>query len=178
MHFLIKGNQDAFNELYKRYAKKIQFFFYSKLNRDNEKASDFLQDLFLKIIEKPELFDTTKKFSTWIYALANNMCKNEYKKNNIREIQSTNFDLNTLKNESVSTILNINDHEYFNSQLILALSKLDDTQSTTFILRYKDHLSIKEISDIMECSEGTVKSRLFYTIKKLAITLKVFDPKY
>ena len=55
MLYMTKGKEKAFDELYKRYSKKIVFFFYQRLYQDNEKAQDFLQDLFLKIIEKPEL---------------------------------------------------------------------------------------------------------------------------
>ena len=52
MLFISNGKEKAFNELYKRYSKKMLFFFYSKLNKDEEKSNDFLQDLFIKIIEK------------------------------------------------------------------------------------------------------------------------------
>lgn len=153
------------------------YFFYLKLNHNSDLANDFLQDLFLKIIENPLSFDCSKKFSTWIYTLALNMCKNEYKKNTIRGAKILDFDFNTILDDSISsTILDNNDRDFFNKQLASELNRLDELHSTTFILRFKQHLSIKEISEIMECSEGTVKSRLFYTIKKLSSSLKIFDP--
>ena len=82
MLFISHGKEKAFNELYGRYSRKMLFFFHSKLFKNQEKANDFLQDLFLKIIENPQSFDSSKNFSIWIYTVANNMCKNEYRKKN------------------------------------------------------------------------------------------------
>ena len=84
MRLLSEGKQRAFDELYERYAKKVHYFFWKMLGNDAEKADDFVQDLFLKLIEKPHLFQEEKKFSTWLYAVAGNMCKNEYRKTAVR----------------------------------------------------------------------------------------------
>lgn len=173
MLFIVKGKEEAFNEIYKRYSNKMLFFFYSKLNRNQEKSNDFLQDLFLKIIENPQQFDTSKKFSTWIYTVANNMCKNEYRKNNTI-VSEYNLDF-ILENES-SDYIDKQDRKLFNKELQNQLDNLAESKHTTFVLRFQQHLSIKEISQIMECSEGTVKSRIFYTLKKLAEKLNIFNP--
>ncbi|MHB9142065.1 MAG: RNA polymerase sigma factor, partial [Paludibacter sp.] len=84
MSLLTKGGQSAFDELYSRYSKPLLNFFFRMLNSDREKAEDLLHDLFLKVIEKPEIFDVNKKFNTWFYTLASNMIKNEYRSRQIR----------------------------------------------------------------------------------------------
>ncbi|MBL4715829.1 MAG: RNA polymerase sigma factor [Bacteroidia bacterium] len=174
MRFISKGKKSAFNELYKRYDKKLHYYFYRMLHQDNIKAQDFLQELFLKIIEKPNLFDTDKKFSTWIYSIASNMCKNEYRKDAIRgTIINLKDELELVQKEDESSDY---DKELFKKHLKKELSKLDDEHKETFILRYQEELAIKEISQIMNCSEGTVKSRIFYTTKKLAVKLRTFNP--
>tara|TARA_R110001592_G_scaffold111529_3_gene308995 strand:- start:4223 stop:4753 length:531 start_codon:yes stop_codon:yes gene_type:complete len=173
MLFIVKGKEEAFNEMYKRYSKKMLYFFYSKLYQDQEKANDFLQSLFLKIIEQTEKFDASQKFSTWIYTLAYNMCKNEYRKGkNLKKFQEE-YSLNTIE----SVVINPNQHDldYFNMQLTLHLNNLGKNHKETFILKYQQELSIKEISLIMNCAEGTVKSRLFYVTKTLAEKLKEFN---
>ena len=175
MLYMTKGKEKAFDELYKRYSKKIVFFFYQRLYQDNEKAQDFLQDLFLKIIEKPELFKEGTKFSTWIYTMASNMCKNEYRRNTVRGTKVEGFDLNEILDEIPFIAIEKEDRELFMDSLNKELNKMDENQSLTFILRHQEHFSIKEISEIMECSEGTVKSRLFYTVKKLAENLEMFN---
>ncbi len=57
MGFITRGDKGALNELYSRYSKPMMYYFYRMLGQSKEKSRDFLQDLFLKIIEKPELFD-------------------------------------------------------------------------------------------------------------------------
>ena len=177
MLFISKGKEKAFNEIYKRYSKKLLFFFYTKLNKNEEKANDFLQDLFLKIIENPEKFDQSKIFSTWIYSIAYNMCKNEYRKNEVRNIVTSGIDLDIVSKKESSDYIDKQDIISFNKELHSQLDNLEETKRTTFILRYYQHFSIKEISEIMDCSVGTVKSRIFYSLKKLSKKLTAFNPK-
>ena len=73
-----KGDKRAFDEVYKRYSQPLFGYFMKLLARDNEKCEDMVHDLFAKIIRKPEYFDTSRSFRTWVYSVASNMCKNEY----------------------------------------------------------------------------------------------------
>jgi RNA polymerase sigma-70 factor (ECF subfamily) len=59
------------------------------------------------------------------------------------------------------------DRSKFEEALQDALSQLDETKRTTFELRFVHELSNPEIAETMGCSEGTVKSRIFYTLKEL-----------
>jgi RNA polymerase sigma-70 factor (ECF subfamily) len=56
------------------------------------------------------------------------------------------------------------------------LQSVSEKHRTVFVLRFRQELSLKEISEICQCSEGTVKSRLFYALKKIAPALNIFDP--
>ncbi len=176
MAYVVKGRHPAFEELYSRYSKPLLRFFYRQLYQDEDKAQDFLQDLFLKVIEKAALYQSDKKFKVWIYAMASNMCKNEYRKNEVRGHQVVDFDFTAIMDSGTSTQLSKFDQILFNKMLREELGKMDELQSLTFAMRYQDHLSVKEISEIMECAEGTVKSRLFYTLKKLNSGLNIFNP--
>lgn len=174
---LINRNvQEAFEELYVRYSKKMVNFFYRMLNRDIEKAQDFLQDIFLKIIENPEKFDTNRKFSTWFFAIAVNMCNNDYQKaktrNRFEEFEKEN------KHNYIDFINESIDINLFAKNLFDELEQMKIEHKAVFLLRYNDEKSIKEIAEITHCPEGTVKSRLFYIIKKLSERLAVFNPKY
>jgi RNA polymerase sigma-70 factor (ECF subfamily) len=176
MQEVIQGNAMAFSLLYDRYADKMIRYFFRMLGQDREKAEDFTQDIFTKIIEKPYLFDSSKKFSTWLYSIANNMCKNEYRRLSVRKntIQ-VEPDSNKTKDEYSEDIISTMDRKTFDKLLDIELSLLDEKHRSTFIMRYQEEMSIKEISEALEISEGTVKSRLFYTIRKLSEKLKVFD---
>lgn len=177
MLLVAQGNHKAFEHLYKRYSKNVLYFFYQRLYQNDENAQDFLQDLFIKVIEKAGLYSKERKFKVWLYSMAANMCKNEYRYNAVRGARVSNFNFDELiVDVSAGHLTEPLDRKLFSQLLFSELSKLDETQSMTFELRYINHLSINEISQIMECSEGTVKSRLFYTIRKLAYKLDLFNP--
>jgi RNA polymerase sigma-70 factor (ECF subfamily) len=56
------------------------------------------------------------------------------------------------------------------------LEQMSESHRTTFILRFKHDLSLKEIAEITNTNEGTIKSRIFYALKKLSENLKEFKP--
>ena len=64
MSFIQKGKEAAFNELYARYSNRLLHFMYRMLGQDEARAQDFLQDLFLKIVNDPSKFDLQKNFKT------------------------------------------------------------------------------------------------------------------
>lgn len=174
MSYTCKGNERAFNELYRRFSKPLYLFFYNRLWQDHSRAEDFLQDLFLKVIEKSESFDRNRKFKIWLFTIANNMCKNEYRSRE-KEILKHDFiggnDDKFIYTEPETTSRAL-DYNGFSKHLQIELSKLDNKYSSAFILRHQFDFSIKEIAEIMRCPEGTVKSRLSYGIKILAKRLR------
>ncbi|MGH7453334.1 MAG: RNA polymerase sigma factor [bacterium] len=182
MELLQKGDaagQEAFDELYERYSRRMLFYFHRMLGGDHEKAQDFLQELFLKIVERPCLFNAEQRFRTWIYTVAHNMCKNEYRRLKISKIVEPAADLEAIAPASVDEEEKMEsalDWKRFRAALFQELAKLDESHRATFILRHQDGFSIKEISEVLGCSEGTTKSRLFYTAQKLAGQLSAFHP--
>ncbi len=171
MQLISNANMKAFNELYGRYKQRLLYYFYRMLGSSQEKAQDFLQDIFMKIIDNPESFDTKRKFSTWIFSVAHNMCKNEYRRLEVRK--AVTLDEQT---DSFADIFNDNqlDLNNFTNQLYNELNKLDEAHRTAFLLKYREGFKIKEISKALNCSEGTVKSRLFYTVKKLSQKMECY----
>jgi RNA polymerase sigma-70 factor (ECF subfamily) len=174
MELVKAGKEKAFEELFERYKKKIHYYFYRMLNSDTDLADDFLQDLFMKIIEKPELFSQEKKFSTWIYTMASNMCKNQYRRTSIHKEVKTENSLEHLYKEEETISINI-DKKLFESKLKGEIASLDEENREILVLRFQENLPIKEISIIVNLPEGTIKSRLFYTIKKLSEKLKIYQ---
>jgi RNA polymerase sigma-70 factor (ECF subfamily) len=140
--------------------------------KDEPTAQDFLHDLFVKLIEGPDRIDSSRPFSTWIYSVAFNMCKNEYRKQNFRKAMNGNW----TNGQNVEFIQSDMDQHAFQSQLENLLSQADEDNKGLFIMRYELELTVSEIATILKIPEGTVKSRLFYLKKKLADILKVFNP--
>jgi RNA polymerase sigma-70 factor (ECF subfamily) len=177
MERIQRADTSAFDELYDRYSQRLLHYFFRELGGDREKAQDFLQETFLKIVQKPDLFDSTRKFSTWIFTVAHNMCKNEYRNRQVRA--SIEIDVGVLsypgEGESRRVEQDV-DNQAFQRALLNELENFHDGLRSAFLLRYQQSLSIREISEILGCSEGTVKSRLFHTTRKLAAKLKAFNP--
>lgn len=174
MRSFIEGDKVSFEQIYDRYESFMVNFFYRKLWSDRIKAEDFAHDLFTKIIDKPESFDLTRNFKTWLFSVANNMCKNEYKKQEVRK--NTAYDVpegveardqGTLQDTEV-------DKSNFNEQLKIELNKLNDKHREVFMLRHFEGLSLNEIAETLEINAGTVKSRLHHATKALAEKLAVF----
>jgi RNA polymerase sigma factor (sigma-70 family) len=177
MQIIAKGDSIAFEEMYYRYSKPMVNYFCRMLWKDREKAQDFMQDLFTKIVNRPELYDASRNFKTWLYSIANNMCKNEYRKQEVRKNTVSMVHENIPVMDGSPEKSRLMDASMFNDMLYKELEALEEVQRSTFLMRFKMDLSIKEIAEIHECSEGTVKSRIFYTLKKLSEKLKMFDPK-
>lgn len=178
MDYIQRGDRTAFDVLYERYSKRMLYYFHRMLGGNEEKAQDFLQDLFLKIVEKPDRFSTNHKFTSWIFTVAHNMCKNEYRQQSVRQIVTSTPDMDLLSEHigDDHPIEQALDHQNFEEAVIQALSDVSPEHKTTFLLRHQENQSIKEISAQLNCSEGTTKSRLFYTTQKLAQKLKNHNP--
>lgn len=170
------GDKRAFDELYNRYSKPLLGYFMRMLWRDREKAEDFVHDIFAKIIRKPELFDVSRSFKTWVYSVANNMCKNEYKRQEVRKNTSNGLDSSYSVSDENSNVLHEVQDLQFRSAFESSMDQLDEKHSEVFRLRHIDGLSIKEIAEMLEISDGTVKSRIFYASKYLAESLSDFNP--
>lgn len=166
---MITGDSKAFNEIYSRYNQRLLYYFYRMLGNSSDKAQDFVQDIFIKLIDKAHYFDTNRKFSTWIFSIAYNMCKNEYRNLGVRNNMPIEQYAEHLTDDEF-TVFNdpTGDPVEFVNDLFTELNNFDDTHKTVFLLHYREGFSLKDISQTLEISEGTVKSRLFYTRKRLA----------
>ena len=174
MREIASGKRSAFNELYSRYGERLFRYFCRMLWNERETALDFTQNAFLKILEKPEQYNPSRSFKTWFFSIAWNMCKNEYRRRNIRQTES--FGEHGPELPAETEAMERSDMKKFVQDLHRNLDHLDEIQRQTFVLRYIEELSLSEIAAIMECPEGTVKSRLYYTLKKLAKPLAEYRP--
>lgn len=176
MQLIQNGDYESFEELYERYKGPLFYFFRRMLNNDTEKCEDFLQDLFLKIIDKPEMYDSKKLFRPWLYSVAHNMVKNEYKKLAVRKIMINGADTSHIGGRE-KDVAEKTDEELFSAKLFEHLEKFDPDNKAAFLMKYHEGFSIEEIAQTLQLKEGTVKSKLFYTKQELAGLLREFNPK-
>ena len=165
------GNQSAFSELYERFNQRLYYYFFRMLGNDKEVANDFLQDIFLKIINKPELFKPGYKFTSWIFTVAHNMCKNEYRHREVRKIISNDENPDQFLTDENSYEETLKKEQLI-TQLFTEIEYMEEDQKAILLLKYKENFSLKEISEILDLPLGTIKSRLYYArvelTKKLA----------
>jgi RNA polymerase sigma-70 factor (ECF subfamily) len=163
------GTTSAFDELYHRYGQRMFSYFFRMLWKNKELAEDQAQELFLKIINHAKKFETNRSFSTWIYSIAHNMCKNEYRKEEVRMKHAA------IKHGEGTTGNEKNmDLQKFKVAVSNCINQLTEEKKSLFILRFQEHLSVPEISTILNIPEGTIKSRLFYLLKDMKDELKEF----
>lgn len=159
---LLQGNKQSFSILYHRYFDKLcwfaQQFMYSK-----QESEDIVQEVFTKIIEQPQHFDTNQKFSTWVFTSTANRCKNRLKQ------QATQSNLACQNASQVQTVnANIElDAKLLKAKIGVLFKELNEKEKNLFILKFEQHLSTKETAEILNIPEGSVKSGLFYLLKKI-----------
>ena len=160
MKLLSKGNQKAFDEIYLRYSDVLFGYFMKMLARDKEKCEDMVHDLFAKIIRKPDYFNVNRSFRTWVFSVACNMCKNEYKRMSVRKHVSNDFEPTKSLQAESDTLKKVHEST-FSESFYKALNALDEKHKNVFALRHFEGLSMKEIAETLEINEGTVITKTF-----------------
>lgn len=153
----------AFEILVHRYKNPLTNFVYRFLG-DYEACSDVVQETMIKFYRNKDSYKSVAKFSTWIYTIAGNLARTEYKRRRRRQI----FSINSYGEENEN--YEIPDESYrpdvmtdsgIKDKLIQnALLKVSTSYREAVILRDIQDLSYEEIAEIMEITVGTVKSRI------------------
>lgn len=162
-----KGNKQAFEELYKRYSNRIYAYFMRLFNNDQQRAQDFTQDAFIKVIDKKLSFDTKRKFQPWLFTIATYMARTSFRDEKLTEDVSDHENKNPYQPDQ--------DLSNIKSLVRNNLHVLSYAQKSVFILRIYHDLSVKEVADIMNCSEGTVKSRMYHATQNLASQIRQIE---
>jgi RNA polymerase sigma-70 factor, ECF subfamily len=155
-----KGDKDAFTQLVRLYMKQVYNIAYGFL-RDHHHAEDVAQEAFVRIHQSLRSFRGEAEFTTWLYRITANLSLN--KKKSVARYQQL--------SEPVSTIT-AEDHVDHRSLIERALHELPTLQRAAVILRHINGLSTKQVSTILNCSEGTVKTHVFRGISKLKRILR------
>ena len=176
MPLIARGQELAFEELYRRHGTRLMRYFYRMLHRDEARAQDLLQDWCIRVVNNAGRFNPKQAFLPWAYTIAGNLLKNEYRRRSVRSIVAVVEEPGRLS-EPTEEWKDSLDMEAFRRALHLALDQdLSPEHREVLLLRFMEELPLKDIALIAGCTEGTVKSRLFYALKKLASALAAFHP--
>ena len=177
------GDAGAFDLLLERHNRGVLRFIIKMigsrgmLQRAPTQVEDLSQEVFLKVIENREKYNSSQKFTTWLYTLTRNRCIDYLRTENHRHHDS--LDASLSRDESDSAVIleiikssdkNQEERIIDNEIQTLLNSGVEDLRQEfreVFLLREIEGLSLKEIADITDTNLSTVKSRLRYAYQNL-----------
>ena len=145
----------AFSVLVDRYKVRLLNLIYRMLQNKDE-AEDILQETFLRVYRERQSYDPTYAFSTWVYTITLNLCRNELKKRKRFKF----FGIDLIKNNREYASEGIKNTNRLSSTMENAIGSLGVKYRTVFLLRDVNQLSYEEISQSLGIPMGTVKSRV------------------
>ncbi|MBM7686418.1 RNA polymerase sigma factor [Defluviitalea raffinosedens] len=176
------GNIAAFEELITAHEVKIYNIAY-RMFHNEEDAKDLSQEIFIKVFENIGKFKGNSSFSTWLYRIATNTCIDELRRRKGKETYSIDAEVETdegnMKREYSDLKPNPEEmaiNKEVSIQIQNAMDHLSEEHKTAIILRDLQGLEYNEISEILECSLGTVKSRISRARRQLIELLVKQEP--
>ncbi len=151
----IDGDESTFRLLVQRHKEKVRNIIYLTLG-DSDAVDDIAQEVFITVYKNLKNFRFESLFTTWLYRITVNKCKDHLRKKNVRKIFVPRKEASgVLRNDSVTEQSDI-------SKLVMnAISKLPQKLKIPLLLKDIEGFSYQEIAETMECEIGTVKSRIF-----------------
>jgi len=173
-----RGDERSFDILFDRYKGRI-YTFILRFVKDEKIAEDLFQETFIRIFRKARHFRHQAKFSTWLYTIAANLCRDELKKRRRRQVFSLDAPAAQQKGESrlSSRMQAISDSSEgprqqaekreLSRMLMLALDELPENSRLVIELHVMHGLRYREVAEILKCPIGTVQSRMHNAVQLL-----------
>ena len=174
------GDKSAFEELIYLYDKNVLGIAYSFVG-SSEDAKDIYQEVFLRVYKSIKKFEFRSEFSTWLYRVTTNVCLTYRSQKKKLAYTSLDEEYNDEDGEQRSLADTLTGGEKTDDQAVGSeiseqiengLKKLSPQQKMVFTLKHYKGYKIKEISSMMNCTEGTVKNYLFFATQRMREHLK------
>ncbi|MCZ7601709.1 MAG: sigma-70 family RNA polymerase sigma factor [Melioribacteraceae bacterium] len=165
----IDGNEDAFTKLVLKHKEKVRNLVFLTLG-DADNIDDISQDVFINVFHKIKEFRFESKFTTWLYRITVNKCRDYLRKKRVRSIF---VPIKDSINEP--SIKGHSDSPDLPGLVRKGIEKLPEKLKVPLILRDIEGLSYKEIADQLDCEVGTVKSRIFRARESLKFILEPYQ---
>jgi RNA polymerase sigma-70 factor (ECF subfamily) len=171
----INGDADSFNQLILRWERPIYALAYRTIGREEE-ARDIVQETFLRAFRALPGFKGQAKFSSWLYRIALNLCRDWIRKQ--RRTPTVNapegVDLIELASEQgpVESIEELVSRRELSAAVAEAMKRLPEEQRTAIVLKEYHGLTFQEIAELQGCPLSTVKTRLYQGLSVLRRTLE------
>ena len=163
-----RGEREAFESLYAAHQKRIYSVAVNFFGGNQEQAKDVTQQVFLKIYTSLDAFRGDAEFTTWLYRITINACLDEQRRAR-RFVFLTDFFQEYRAKKTPDERVH---RREISEEVQKALATLKTKFRLPILLKYVEGLSYEEIAEILDCSIGTVASRLNRGHKMLAGKLK------
>ncbi|MCM8772058.1 MAG: sigma-70 family RNA polymerase sigma factor [Candidatus Omnitrophica bacterium] len=165
---LAENGLKSFEELVEKYERFVYGIAYRFLNNSQD-AEDITQEVFLIAFRKMKSLRNSDSLTNWIYKITLNLLRK-----NLRERYRKKHILNRLGNVKfiLPSIIEEFNKEEIKEKIRVALERLSPMQKKVIELKFFEGLKIKEISEITNCKEGTVKVHIFRGVNSLKKILK------
>jgi len=177
------GDLRALEDLVYRYDDSVLSMAMSFVG-DMDDAKDIYQEVFIRVFKALPKFEFRSRFSTYLYRIVTNVCLTHRTRNSKRrqvqiedeaEGYTTQVPFEGLSVSPERTDARVINQEIA-AQIRTAVSTLSPRQRTVFVLRHHEGFKLREIADIMDCAEGTVKKYLFEATRILRKRLEEIKP--
>lgn len=175
-----EGDVAAFDHLIRKYRERLFSIIYN-LTSNREDAADLTQEAFIKAFSSINRFKGKSSFFTWLYRIGVNTALTHLKRNRMRHFFSFENLNEEVHSSEILEVLSVKTNSEKSSlakelqeKLNEALQKLSPKHRTVVVLYEIEGLSHQEISDIVGCSVGTVRSRLHYAKQQLQSFLQEY----
>jgi RNA polymerase sigma-70 factor (ECF subfamily) len=171
-----KGDTEAFEELVARHRDKIYARAFSMM-RNEEEAIDLSQEAWVKGWQRLAQFQGESSFATWMTRIVINLCLDQLRKQKrqrTESIEAMDDDAGGVERHMPPVTINPTaglERNELRQRIDKALSQLSYEHRTVLVLHEFEEMEYKEIAKTMDCSIGTVMSRLFYARRKMAALL-------
>ena len=161
-----EGDREAFMTVTSLYQKRVFLLAYSFFH-NREDAMDIVQETFLRLYKKINMFKRGESFQSWLLQISKNLCIDYYRKNYGKTRE--------LKSETPVDELNISGQEGQNPEVSsdlrtifsAGIKKLAEKQRMIFVMKHYNQLKYKEIAEVLGISLGTVKSLHYKAVQNL-----------
>ena len=164
------GDLDSFNQLVLRWERPIYALAYRVIGRE-EDARDVCQETFLRAFRALKGFKGQAKFSSWLYRIALNLCRDWIRRERRQPIAQApeGVDIIELAGESTpsESIEDLVARREIGRAVARAMAELPDEQRTAIILKEYHGLTFQEIAEMLDCPLSTVKTRLYQGLSVL-----------
>ncbi len=171
----LAGDAQAFNTLVKQWQNRIHYFAY-RYFANKQDAADITQKTFIKAYQKINTLSEPAKFGPWLYRIAKNLCLDEVRRNNSRKLTSIESIDAATKDNHLAKGSEL-ESEITKELIQKALLELPEEQRLVIIMKEYEGLTFIEIAEILEIPLSTVKSRLYYGLRRLKIIFESWNIK-